>query len=64
MILLVEDDPTDEELTLRALRKANLANEVIVATQNGIIHTRNNGRDWRWLCEEAIGFGGRPTTIW
>lgn len=30
-ILLVEDNSTDEELTLRALRKANLANEVIVA---------------------------------
>ena len=30
-ILLVEDNSTDEEFTLRALRKANLANEVIVA---------------------------------
>lgn len=31
MILLVEDNPNDEELTLRALRKANIANEVAVA---------------------------------
>jgi two-component system response regulator len=30
-ILLVEDNPDDEELTLRALRKANVANEVSVA---------------------------------
>jgi len=30
-ILLVEDNSNDEELTLRALRKANLGNEVIVA---------------------------------
>ena len=28
-ILLVEDNPTDAELTLRALRKGNLANHVI-----------------------------------
>jgi two-component system response regulator len=31
MILLVEDNPNDEELTLRALRKANIANEVAIA---------------------------------
>jgi len=30
-ILLVEDNPRDEELTLRALRKNNVGNEVIVA---------------------------------
>lgn len=30
-ILLVEDNPDDEALTLRALRKHNIANEVIVA---------------------------------
>lgn len=30
-ILLVEDDPNDEELTLRALRRSNIRNEVIVA---------------------------------
>jgi two-component system response regulator len=31
LILLVEDNPDDEALTLRALRKSNIANEVVVA---------------------------------
>jgi two-component system response regulator len=31
VILLVEDNPQDEELTLRALRKHNILNEVVVA---------------------------------
>lgn len=31
IILLVEDNPDDEELTLRALRKNNIMNEVVVA---------------------------------
>ncbi len=35
IILLVEDDSSDEEFTLRALRKANLANEVIVVRDGG-----------------------------
>ena len=30
-ILLVEDNPADEALTLRALGKANIANNVVVA---------------------------------
>ncbi len=30
-ILLVEDNPDDEELTLRALKQYNVANEVVVA---------------------------------
>jgi CheY-like chemotaxis protein len=30
-ILLVEDNPDDEELTLRALRKNNIANDIVVA---------------------------------
>jgi two-component system, response regulator len=30
-ILLVEDDPDDLEMTLRALKKANVANRVVVA---------------------------------
>jgi two-component system response regulator len=30
-ILLVEDNPDDEALTLRALKKNNIANEVIMA---------------------------------
>jgi two-component system response regulator len=31
VILLVEDNPDDEALTLRALKKANVLNEVVVA---------------------------------
>jgi two-component system, response regulator len=31
VILLVEDNPDDEELTLRALRSSKVANEVVVA---------------------------------
>jgi two-component system response regulator len=31
IILLVEDNPDDEALTLRALRKSNILNEVVVA---------------------------------
>ncbi|HEY4056353.1 MAG TPA: response regulator [Kofleriaceae bacterium] len=31
MILLVEDNPNDEELTLRALRKSQILNRVVVA---------------------------------
>lgn len=31
MILLVEDNPDDEALTLRALKKNNILNEVVVA---------------------------------
>ncbi len=35
VILLVEDNPDDVELTLRALKKSNILNEVIVA-QDGV----------------------------
>jgi two-component system response regulator len=31
LILLVEDNPDDEDLTIRALRKANVANDIAVA---------------------------------
>jgi two-component system response regulator len=31
VILLVEDDPKDEELTLRALKKSNVVNPIVVA---------------------------------
>ena len=34
VILLVEDNATDEELTLRALKRANIANKVVV-TRDG-----------------------------
>ncbi len=31
VILLVEDNPDDEELTMRALKKNNISNEIVVA---------------------------------
>ena len=31
VILLVEDNPRDEVLTLRALKKSNIINDVVVA---------------------------------
>jgi len=31
IILLVEDNPEDEELTMRALKKNNISNEIVVA---------------------------------
>ena len=35
IIMLVEDNPDDEQLTIRALKKANILNEVVVA-RNGV----------------------------
>ena len=35
VILLVEDNPSDEKLTIRALSKSNIANEVVV-TRDGV----------------------------
>jgi len=34
-ILVVEDNPDDEELTLRSLRRAHIANKVVVARDGG-----------------------------
>jgi two-component system, response regulator len=43
-ILLVEDNPRDAELTLRAFRKANLANSILVAHDGvealDLVHSR------------------------
>jgi len=46
-ILLVEDNPSDVELTLRALKTRNLANQVFVA--------RDGPRPWNsFLASRAI----------
>jgi len=55
MILLVEDNPNDEELTLRALRKANIANEVAIA--------RDGQEALDFLFREGKYAGREPTTM-
>ena len=50
LILLVEDNPMDEELTTRALRKAGITNEIVVA------------RDGSEAVEILLGTGSAPET--
>jgi two-component system response regulator len=50
-ILLVEDNPDHEALTLRALRKSNIMNEIVVA------------RDGQQALDLLLGDGERPTLI-
>ena len=54
IILLVEDNPNDEALTLRALKKNNIRNEIIVV-RDGV-----EALDWLF----ALGsHAGRDTTV-
>lgn len=55
VILLVEDNPDDEALTMRALRKSNLANEVVVA---------RDGEDAINYLFALSTFVGRDITDW
>jgi CheY-like chemotaxis protein len=50
-ILLVEDNPRDLDLSLRALARTNLANEVVVA--------RDGEEAWHYLAREGA-YAGRP----
>ncbi|MBN2077340.1 MAG: response regulator [Spirochaetes bacterium] len=45
MILLVEDNPDDVELTMRAFRKSNVANELVVARDGEEALTLLHGQD-------------------
>ena len=52
VILLVEDNPSDEELTLRALKKSNILNRVVVVRWMGTIwsscRTARHTHPLRW----------------
>jgi two-component system, response regulator len=51
IVLLVEDNPDDEALTLRALKKNNILNEVVVA------------RDGGEALDYLLGSGGGPARL-
>lgn len=51
MVLLVEDNPNDEILTLRGLRRNKIANEIIVA------------RDGQEALDYLFGTGGRERVV-
>jgi two-component system response regulator len=53
-LLLVEDNPDDEALTLRALRKHRVANEIVVA--------RDGIEAWEYLMAEGA-YAGRNTMV-
>jgi CheY-like chemotaxis protein len=54
VLLLVEDNPDDEALTVRALKKNKIANEVVVA--------RDGVEAWDYLLGTGA-FAGRDTSI-
>lgn len=45
VVLLVEDNPSDEKLTLRAFKKNNFANEIVVARDGAEALERLHGND-------------------
>src|SRR5262245_37707256 len=34
------------------------ARHVVLRTTYGLIQTTDSGSSWRWICEQAIGYGG------
>lgn len=54
IILLVEDDPNDVDLTLRALKKSNIANETVV------VRDGQEALDWIF---GSGSFSGRDTSV-
>lgn len=60
MILLVEDNADDEDLTIRALRKNNIANEIVVARDGAQAldflfgRGKHEGRDTQELPEVVL----------
>jgi two-component system, response regulator len=54
-ILLVEDDPGDEALTLRALKKHNIANNVVVA--------RDGAEALEWIFRTGAHANREPTGL-
>jgi len=54
IILLVEDNPRDEELTLRALKKSNILNPIVVAHDGveALDYLVRVGEFWRGLREK------------
>ncbi len=55
VILLVEDNPSDEELTLRALKKSNILNRVVV------VHDGVEALDW--LFRTGVHAGRSPDEV-
>lgn len=55
VILLVEDNPDDEVLTLRALRKNNIANQVVIA------HDGSEALDYLFALNQ---YAGRDVRDW
>jgi two-component system response regulator len=54
-ILLVEDNPDDEALTLRALRRANVSNDIVVA--------RDGAEALDWLLGDDAASRGLPQVV-
>lgn len=55
VILLVEDNPSDEELTLRALKKSNILNRVIVV--------RDGAEALDWLFTQGVHANRSPDEV-